>query len=70
MAKEKEDWISIEDAAHLTGYTGDYVRKLAKAKKITARKIVIVWQVSQASLLKYKEEMDTKGEKRGRKTNA
>ena len=63
----KEDWITVEDAAALSGYNADYIRKLANAGKIEARKFAIVWQISKASLLKYLKNVGELGEKRGRK---
>ena len=62
-----DDWISISDASKQTGYTEDYLRTLIRQKRINARKVVIVWLVSQSSLSAYLREQGKRGEKRGRK---
>ena len=62
-----EDWLTINDAAKLTNYHEETIRELARDGKITARKISIVWQVSQKSLLEYLEKVEKLGDKRGPK---
>lgn len=63
-------WVSVSDAARLTGYSVYHLRDLIKAGKIKARKIVTVWQVDQASLLAYATQVETLGKKRGPKSRA
>ena len=62
-----EDWLTTYEAARISSYELDYIRKLIRAKKITGRKWGQSWQVSRQSLLKFMEDRDKQGEKRGRK---
>jgi excisionase family DNA binding protein len=61
------DWITTQEAAALTGFHPDYVRKLMQAGKIKGQKWGRDWQVSKASLLDYVRKMNQLGEKRGPK---
>ena len=62
-----DDWISVNDAMELSGYTANHLRILIREKRITGRKFVTVWQVSRKSLDAYVREQNERGEKRGRK---
>ena len=64
-----EDWITTQEASEISGYTADHIRDLIQAERIKAKKFGIVWQVSRKSLDAYLKEQQSKGEKRGRKTN-
>ena len=62
-----EKWITVEEAAEISGYHQVSIRRLLGAGKIDARKFSTVWQVSRESLLDYLDQMEAKGEKRGPK---
>ncbi len=62
-----EDWLTTYEAARISSYELDYIRKLIRAQIITGRKWGQSWQVSRQSLLKFMEDRETQGEKRGRK---
>jgi excisionase family DNA binding protein len=62
-----EDWITTQEAAELSGYHPEYVRKLLQGGHIASRKFGPVWQVDRASLLDYVARMEDKGERRGPK---
>lgn len=62
-----DDWLTINEAADLVNYHEETIRELARDRKIIARKISIVWQVSQKSLLDYVEKVEKLGGKRGPK---
>jgi excisionase family DNA binding protein len=62
-----DDWITIEEAARLSNYHPDYVRKRVRAGRIKGWKVVIVWLVNRPSLMAYLHEQEKRGEKRGRK---
>ena len=62
-----DDWITTADAAEISGYHVEYIRKLIAARKINARKWMRDWQVSRKSLEHYLAQMQNKGEKRGPK---
>lgn len=61
------DWLTVKEAAKLSGYNADHLRELIREGKIKARKFSIVWMVDRKSLLAYKEKAQASGEKRGRK---
>lgn len=65
-----EDWITVREAAELTGYALDYVRDLASEGKIKAKKVATVWLVSRKSLLAHQKKAGELGEKRGPKREA
>lgn len=62
-----DDWITTAQAAEISGYHIEYIRKLITARKINARKWMRDWQVSQKSLEMYMDQMKGRGEKRGPK---
>lgn len=62
------DWITATQAAELSGYHPDYIRKLAQAGAIKAQKWGQEWQISRKSLLAYLGAMETRGKRRGPKT--
>jgi excisionase family DNA binding protein len=61
------EWISVTEAARLSAYDADYLRKLIRGGKIKARKIITVWQINRASLLAYVKKTEKLGTKRGPK---
>ncbi len=61
------EWITTQEAAELSGYHPDYIRKKVREGRIRGRKVVIVWLVSRKSLEAYLKEQGKRGEKRGRK---
>lgn len=58
------EWISVTEAAEITGYHAEYVRELIRLGHIKARKVVIVWQIDRASLLSYQEKAEKSGDRR------
>ena len=62
-----EEWLTTFEAAQISGYELDYIRKLIRAEKITGRKWGQSWQVNAKSLQQFLRQRDTEGEKRGRK---
>ncbi len=54
-------WLTTEDAAHLTGYNLEYIRRLVRTKKVQAKKWGRDWMVSQASLTAYMEKAERRG---------
>ena len=59
-----DGWVTIAQAAELSGYSPAYVRQLAYRGRIDARKVGRDWLINQESLLAYKREMDTLGGQR------
>jgi len=62
-----EDWLTTYEAARISGYELDYIRKLVRAQLIAGRKWGQSWQVSRASLTKFLRSREQQGQKRGRK---
>ena len=62
-----EDWITVEEAAEISGYHQVSIRRLLLSGKIEGRKFSVVWQVNRESLDTYLAKMEDKGEKRGPK---
>ena len=60
-------WLTVNEAAELSGLHPEYITKLIRRGKIEARKFSIVWQVNRESLLAYLAKVEAMGEKRGPK---
>ena len=63
----ESDWLTVNEAAELSGYNAEYIRELIRQGKIKARKFSIVWMVSHESLVAYLKKAQAMGKKRGRK---
>ncbi len=61
-------WLTTVDAARLTGYNLEYVRRLVRTHKVEAKKWGRDWMISQASLLGYKEKEERRGPRTKRKS--
>ena len=48
-----DDWLTVNEAADLSGYHPEHVRRLIRQGAVTAKKFSIVWMVSKDSLLSY-----------------
>ena len=46
-------WLTVNEAAEISGYHPEYVRQLIRDGKVIAKKFSIVWMVSKESLLEY-----------------
>lgn len=61
-------YITTAEAAQLTGYTKDYIRRLIKGEKVKGQLWGRSYMVSRASLLAHKRKSEKLGAKRGRKS--
>lgn len=59
-----EDWIKTQEAAELSGYHVNHLRRLIRAGEIRGRKWGAAWQVSRESLLAYMDAAAQTGDKR------
>ena len=59
-----DEWLSVNEAAELSGYHPEYIRRLIRDGDIVARKFSIVWQVKRISLLDYIKTAKSKSDKR------
>lgn len=64
MPKSGDEWLSVAEAAKLSGYHPEYVRRLIRDGEIEARKFSIVWQVKRKSLESYVENACSQEDKR------
>ena len=49
-------WLTVKEAADMSGYHPEHIRRLVREGKIEARKIVTVWLVNRSSLQNYLDE--------------
>lgn len=68
----QRDWLTAREAAELSGYHLESIRRLIRDGKIKAQKFTFVWMVDRSSLLAYVEdskrsEDSRKGPKDGRR---
>jgi len=62
MSNPFEGWIGTAEARQLTGYTPDYLRRLAREEKVKAEKVGgSFWLFNRESILAWKEEMEALG---------
>lgn len=59
-----EEWITVSEAAELSGYHPEHIRRLIREGKIGARKFGPLWQVSWLSLMEYRIIAENSGDKR------
>ena len=50
------EWLTVNEAAKISGYHPEYIRELIRDSKITAKKFSIVWMVNRESILAYLEK--------------
>jgi excisionase family DNA binding protein len=50
------DWLTVQDAAKLSGYRADHLRELIRNGKVEAQKFGPLWAVSRQSLVAYMNE--------------
>lgn len=55
------DYVSVEEAAKISGYAVAYIRQLLRQSKIKAEKKGTMWWIDLDSLKAYKAEMDSLG---------
>ena len=65
--KNGDTWLTVNEAAKLSGYNPEHITRLIREKKITARKLSVIWLVDRKSLSAYLKKAQAMGEKRGRK---
>ena len=58
------DWITTTEAAELSGYHPDHIRRLIRAGEVKAQKFGEVWQVDHGSLIAYIRAAEKSGDKR------
>lgn len=64
-----EEWLTTQEAAELSGYHPDHIRRLTRAGKLPARKWGQAWMINREDLILYLADADSRGQKRGPKPN-
>lgn len=62
-----ENWITTTEAAQISGYHRDHIRRLIRSEEIDAHKWGRDWMVSRESLFAYLGKMGKRGARRGPK---
>jgi excisionase family DNA binding protein len=55
------EWLTTAEAAELTGYSVQYIRRLIGKGRVVAKKWGRDWFLNKASLLAYQKEMEQLG---------
>ena len=58
------EWITVAQAAEISGYNAEYLRRLIRNEKIDYRMFGFMYQVNKQSLLEYLKEAEKKEDKR------
>ena len=58
------NWITVSDAAEVSGYNEEHVRRLLRDGSIVGRKFGIVWQVKRSSMLSYLSKAQSSDDRR------
>ncbi len=64
----KVEWLTTKQAAEMSGYHPEYIRRLIRLGEIEAQKFGRDWVIERAKLLAYTREAKKLGRKRGPKT--
>ncbi len=59
-----EGWITTSEAVDLTGYAPEYLRQLARADKLKARKFAGRWIYYEPELVAYRRRMNALGRRK------
>ena len=55
---ENDEWLTVNEAAKLSGYHPEHIRRLVRQGAVTAKKFSIVWMVNRESLLDYMKSQE------------
>ena len=61
---KNDEWLSVNDAAEISGYHPEYIRRLIRNGEVEARKFSIVWQVRRESLESYIQSANSQSDRR------
>jgi len=59
-----DEWLTTEQAAELSGYHVNYLRRLIRRGDLEGRKVSIVWLIRRQSLLDYMAQAEESDDKR------
>ncbi len=63
-SKTGDEWLTVQEAAKLTGYHAEYLRLLIREEKLAARKFGPVWAVDKSALLTYLKVAEKSSDRR------
>lgn len=58
------EWVSVREAAQISGYSLPYVQKLARTGRVKAKRVGPIFLIDQASLQAYLDEVRALGTQR------
>ena len=61
---QNDEWLTVNQAAELSGYNDQYIGRLIRAGKLKARKFGPVWQVSKTALFAYLQAAEASEDQR------
>ena len=64
----KVEWLTTKQAAELSWYHPEYIRRLIRSGEIEAQKFGRDWMIERAAILAYTHKTERKGRKRGPKS--
>jgi len=59
-----DEWLTIQQAAKVSGYHVEYLRIIVRAGKLVAHKFGPVWAISKKSLLSYLQTAEKSDDRR------
>jgi hypothetical protein len=59
-----DEWITVGQAAEISGYNQEHIRRLLREGFLIGRKFGIVWQVNRTSIVVYLSEAQTSEDRR------
>ncbi len=62
--RDMSDWISVDEAVRLSGYSAEQIRRLVRGRLIVAEKKGAMWWIDRASLSTYLKAANKSGDKR------
>jgi len=58
------DWLTVQEAADISGYNPEYLRRLIRNQRIKYRKISYIYQINRESLSGYLSRAQNTADKR------
>ena len=68
MAKNKDELVSLSEAAETYGYSGDYLRRLAEKGRLRAQKLGRNWLTTGVDMESFIESRERRGLYKPKKT--
>jgi excisionase family DNA binding protein len=59
-----DEWLTVNQAAEISGYSVQYVRRLLRQGRVQSQKFLTVWQINRLALLAYIRDAQKSEDKR------